>query len=435
MDSKSPDAIIIGAGIIGNCLTLALSRMGWKTLTIDKLPAAGYGSTSFSCAIIRTHYSTLTGTAIAYEGYHRWVEWAEHLGLGDNSEPATFRQTGCLVLKTEGNHHLKPVLGHTERLGIPWEEWDQTKILDRLPFLDLNCFAPPRQPDASGFGAPSGGEIEGGVFFPSAGYINDPQLAAHNAMEAARRAGATFKFNAEVTAVDTHQGRVTGVTLRDGEKIKAPVVVNVAGPYSSRINRLAGVEDNMSLSTRALRQEVAHVPFLPTYDMENNGTVYSDSDVGCYLRPEVGNKVLIGSENPACDPMEWVDPDTMNENLTDQATSQVMRVAQRVPELGIPRHLGGVVACYDVTPDWIPIYDKSDLGGFYLAIGTSGNQFKNAPVVGEMMAEMIAAGESGVDLDQTPLPFRLKQLDRTIDTGFFSRNRRVNDESSFSVLG
>ncbi|MAG00007.1 MAG: FAD-dependent oxidoreductase [Acidiferrobacteraceae bacterium] len=435
MESRSPDAIIIGAGIIGSCLALEMARRGWQTLTLDKLPTAGYGSTSVSCAIIRTHYSTLTGTAIAYESYHRWRAWGEYIGTADEEELATFRQTGCLVLKTEGNHDLQPVLGHTKSLGIPWEEWDQKKILDHLPFLDLNCFSPPRQPDAPGFGEPSGGQIAGGVYFPFAGYINDPQLSAQNAMMAAKREGAKFRFNAEVTAVDSNHGRVTGVTLTSGEQIKAPVVVNVAGPHSSKINQLAGVDGQMSLSTRALRQEVAYVPFLPTYDDEGTSTIYSDNDVGCYLRSEVGNKVLIGSENPACDPIEWVDPDTMNENLTDQALSQVMRVAQRIPELGIPRHLGGVVACYDVTPDWIPIYDKSDLDGFYLAIGTSGNQFKNAPVVGEMMAEMIAAGEDGVDLDRSPLEFRLRQLDRTIDTGFFSRNRTVNDESSFSVLG
>jgi len=30
----------------------------------------------------------------------------------------------------------------------------------------------------------------------------------------------------------------------------------------------------------------------------------------------------------------------------------------------------------DVSDDWIPIYDKSDLKGYYQAIGTSGNQFR-----------------------------------------------------------
>ena len=28
----------------------------------------------------------------------------------------------------------------------------------------------------------------------------------------------------------------------------------------------------------------------------------------------------------------------------------------------------------DVSDDWIPIYDQSSLPGYYMAIGTSGNQ-------------------------------------------------------------
>ena len=47
---KSYDAIIIGAGIIGAAVGLELSKQGRKTLNIDRLPAAGYGSTSNSCA-------------------------------------------------------------------------------------------------------------------------------------------------------------------------------------------------------------------------------------------------------------------------------------------------------------------------------------------------------------------------------------------------
>ena len=40
------DAIIIGAGIIGACIAFELSKKGYKTLNVDKLDAAGYGSTS-----------------------------------------------------------------------------------------------------------------------------------------------------------------------------------------------------------------------------------------------------------------------------------------------------------------------------------------------------------------------------------------------------
>ena len=95
----------------------------------------------------------------------------------------------------------------------------------------------------------------------------------------------------------------------------------------------------------------------------------------------------------------------------------------------------GVVDLYDVTEDWIPIYDKSALPGFYMACGSSGNQFKNAPVAGKMMAALIDYCEKGNDHEAEPLQFRLDYIEHTIDVGFYSRNRQINAESSFSVLG
>ena len=112
-----------------------------------------------------------------------------------------------------------------------------------------------------------------------------------------------------------------------------------------------------------------------------------------------------------------------------------MRLALRISDLGIPGELKGVVDLYDVTEDWIPIYDKSDLPGFYLCIGTSGNQYKNAPVVGKLMAKLIAECEQGRDHDSDPVEFHLDYIDRSFSLGFYSRMREINQESSFSVLG
>jgi sarcosine oxidase subunit beta len=106
-----------------------------------------------------------------------------------------------------------------------------------------------------------------------------------------------------------------------------------------------------------------------------------------------------------------------------------------MPDLPIPNRMKGVVELYDVSDDWIPIYDKSDLPGFYMAVGTSGNQFKNAPIVGELMADLIEACEAGRDHDADPVPFHLKHIDRTVSIGFYSRRREINRSSSFSVLG
>lgn len=95
-----------------------------------------------------------------------------------------------------------------------------------------------------------------------------------------------------------------------------------------------------------------------------------------------------------------------------------MRTCQRMPSLGVSTQMRGVVELYDVSDDWIPIYDKSDLPGFYMAIGTSGNQFKNAPIAGELMAEIIAASENGNDQDSNPVDFHLKNIDYTFNSGF-----------------
>ncbi len=432
--SGSYDAIIIGAGVIGACTAFELAKRGWRTLNLDKLPAAGYGSTGASCAIIRTHYSTLAGAALAYEGVFYWDDWPGYLGVADERGLAKFEKCGCLVMKTEANGHLRAICRNMDALGIPWQDWGPERIRERLPFYDLGRFGPPKRPDDPNFGE-ADGKLGGAVFFPLAGYVNDPQLAAHNAQRAAEAKGGQFRFNSEVSAIRQAGGRVAGVTLASGETIDAPVVVNVAGPHSAKINRMAGVEDGMRIRTRALKQEVAHVPFPKGFDFERAGFVTSDSDVGCYCRPEIGNHILIGSEDPPCDPREWVDPDDYDRNFSEQWQVQVQRVAQRIRGLPVSSPLKGVVDLYDVTEDWIPIYDRSDLAGFYMAVGTSGNQFKNAGVAGAMMAELIGACEQGRDHDREPLQFHLAHIDRTIDVGFYSRRREINPESSFSVLG
>ncbi len=88
-----------------------------------------------------------------------------------------------------------------------------------------------------------------------------------------------------------------------------------------------------------------------------------------------------------------------------------------------------------MSDDWIPIYDQSDLPGFYMAVGTSGNQFKNAPVAGKLMSELIEKVEDGQDHDADPVHFHMKYTARDCDLGFFSRLRTVNPDSSYSVIG
>ncbi|WP_282027601.1 NAD(P)/FAD-dependent oxidoreductase [Ruegeria faecimaris] len=433
---SQPDAIIIGTGVIGAAIAFEMAKAGWKTVSLDRNAQVGHGSTAGSCAIIRMHYSTFDGTAFAWEGYHYWRDWAEYLGLPQGADLAQFRETGCLVMKTEANGLLEKHMKNSSALNCPFEEWSPEQVTDRLPVYSQDSFAPARRMDDPEFGQPNGRKMQGGVYWPQAGYVTDPALSAQNLMDAAKQHGAEVRTGAEVVEILTDDGRVSGVRLASGEDIHAKVVVNVAGPGSAIINGMADVLDDMTIQTRPLRQEVVHVPAPEGFDFENDGTIVSDSDIACYCRPEHGNHILVGSEDPECDPHQWCEDDvTYNRDFTDQWTTQAMRYAQRVPSLGIPSKTRGVVDLYDASTDWIPIYDKSSLPGFYMACGSSGNQYKNAPIAGKMMTALIGYCEDGADHDSAPLQFELPYIGRTIDVGFYSRKRPINKESSFSVLG
>lgn len=432
---QSCDAVIIGAGIIGAAIGYEMAKQGKKTLNVDMNPAAGYGSTSNSCAIIRVHYSTIPGTALAYESYFDWKNWSDYLGVDDERGYAEFHENGCLVMKTEENGFLKNIIKNVAALNIPFEEWDGERILKDLPIYNLEKFSPAKRMDADGFGEPTGGTVPGCVYFPTAGYISDPQLATHNLQRAAEAKGASFLFNRKVLDIPTTSGQVTGVVLDDGTRISAPVVINVAGPHSRKINDLVGAGEDMNIKTRALRQEVVHVPAPAGTDFEKIGYVISDNDIACYCRPETGNNILVGSEDPECDEHQWVDPDDFKTDFSDQWTTQAQRMAQRIPSLGIPSKMKGVVDLYDVTDDWIPIYDQSSVEGYYMAIGTSGNQFKNASQAGALMAALVDYCQNGGDHDKEPLQFDLKRTGHKLDLSAFSRLREINKDSSFSVLG
>jgi sarcosine oxidase subunit beta len=430
------DAVIIGAGIIGANLGFEMSKAGYRTLNIDKLPAAGYGSTANSCAIVRTHYSTWSGVAMAYEGFHFWKDWANYLEVEDERGVAGFVQCGG-VFVGDDERYTKKVLPLFDEIGIEYEVWDADALADRLPGIDTGEHSPPKRPEDDEFWEDPPRQITSVVHSPIAGYITDPQLAAHNLQRAAEAKGGEFRFNTEVTGIRVEDGRVAGVELADGSLVLAPIVVNVAGPHSFVINEMAGVADSMNIKTRALRHEVHHVPAPAGLDFEKDGMLVGDDDLGTYFRPEVGNHILVGSQDPECDPQIWVqDPDEFERAITeDQWRAQVLRLARRLPTLGVPSEKKGVVDLYDVSDDWIPIYDKTDLPGFYVAIGTSGNQFKNSHIAAYCLTRLIQAVEAGHDHDADPVKVKMPYTGLEMDMGVFSRNREINEASSFSVLG
>jgi sarcosine oxidase subunit beta len=432
------DAVIIGAGVIGGAIAFELARRGWRTVSVDKGPAAGFGSTSASSAIIRFSYSTRSGVAAAWEGMHYWRNWAEYLGAPDESGYARFIRCGmALLISGESGHHtrVRPIW---DELGVPYQRWSADELRRRMPAFDLGIFGPPARADDEGFWREPDGEMIGALFSPDGGYVDDPQLAAHNLQRAAEANGGRFRFGTEVVEILRGGGRCAGVRLSDGSTVSAPVVVNAGGPHSSVINKLAGVYDSMNIKTEAIRHETYHVPGPPDLDFTTDGFATADDDTGIYFRPQSGNNILIGTTDPPCDPQVRVGADDdLGELTLDGWETNTMRINRRIPSLGVPppHEKKGVVDRYDKSDDWIPIYDRTDLDGFYVAIGTSGNQFKNAGVAGHMMAELIEEIEGGRDHDADPLLVTGRFTGLPIDMGTFSRNRQIDTRSSMTVHG
>lgn len=433
------DAVVIGAGIFGCGIAFELGRRGFDVGVVEMNPGPGMGSTSSSGAIVRFTYTTVEGVRMAWEGNRYWERFADYLETEpDDHEFGTAHKvtTGMAFLRSHAELHQLYVTKLTEA-GVPFEEWTAAQTAERFPFLTLAEYGGARSPDDPAFWDDPVGELPGALYTPDAGYISDPQLAAQNLHTAAAKKGATFNFGRRMTEL-LHDGTaVQGVRLDGGDELLAPIVVNVGGPWSSMINRIAGLDEAMTVRTRPMRHEAHLAPAPAGVDFEADGAIIGDLDQGMYFRPAPGNNLFVGSADPECDGHDWVDDmDTLHREVTEPVWNrQMMRVGKRVPDFGVPHQRRGVAEAYDVSTDWGPIYDRSDLDGYFMACGTSGNQFKNACVASHLMAELITAVRAGHDHDADPLVVAGRFTGTPIAMAAFSRNRTINEDSTGTVLG
>ena len=448
-------AVVIGAGVIGSSIALQLKRLGHDVTVVERNSAAGMGSTSASSAVVRFNYSTFDAVALSWESYFLWKEFKELID-GTNSyssKPLSNSQEHYAHLEDRGYVMLDvPVLSNDktmalfDRAGIPYEIWDSNTLKARMVGIDAGRYWPNKPVKSDEFFNEATEEL-GAIFSKHGGYVSDPLLAAQNFAAAAKREGVNFKFRKAVVGIEKKDGRVSGVRVADfdsqskkvletgDEVINADVVVNVAGPWSTLINQMAGAGSDFTMELKPLRAEVHQIStpkdILP-------GPIMGDLDLGTYVRSGPGGITLVGGTEPECDELEWVEPDKVDEvNMTrtvEVFESQTYRFARRFPAAQIPSTPVGVVGVYDVSSDWTPIYDKTDVPGFYVAIGTSGNQFKNAPGAGLIMAHLINQVEKGADHDNQAVVYQCTKSESAINLGTFSR-KRARNLTSGTVMG
>ena len=424
-------AIVIGAGVIGCSIAFEMAAKGYEVIAVDKAQGPGQGSTSASSAVVRFNYSTFDAVALAWESFHCWKNWPEHLGK-KQERYSQIIDVGVVMLDA-------PVISGAktsqlfDSVGIPYEIWNSTDLSRNVAGIDVGKHWPPKSLTDDAFWEDTV-ESLGAIFTPNGGYIDDPLLATENLAQAAISAGASFRFKSKVTKILREGNQVTGIEIDGNEKILADIVVNAGGPWSNRINELAGVGGDFTISVKPMRQEVHQINtpmnLLP-------GPIIGDLDLGIYMRSTPTGSTLIGGTEPECDPLDWVDDvEAVNLNRTKELfEAQVTRAARRLPSLKIPNSPSGIAGIYDVAADWTPIYDRTELDGFFVAIGTSGNQFKNAPMVGKLMTQLIDAVRSGRDHDLEPVKVKAERTGNEINLAAFSRKRLFNADNTGTVMG
>ncbi len=423
--------IVIGAGVIGCSIAFEMAAKGYEVISIDKAQGPGQGSTSASSAVVRFNYSTFDSVALAWESFHCWKNWPEHLGK-KQERYSQMIDVGVVMLDA-------PVISgeRTSQLfelaGIPYEVWGSLDLSKNVTGIDVGKYWPPKTLADDTFWEEAKDSL-GAIYTPNGGYIDDPLLATENLAQAATTAGVIFRFKSKVTAILQERTKVIGIEVDGTEKIFADVVINAGGPWSNKINQLAGVGEDFTISVKPMRQEVHQINtpmnLLP-------GPIIGDLDLGTYMRSTPTGATLIGGTEPECDLLDWVDDvEAVNLNRTKELfEAQVTRAARRFPALKIPNTASGIAGIYDVAADWTPIYDRTECDGFYVAIGTSGNQFKNAPMVGKLMTELIDAVRTGRDHDTDPVRVLAMRTGNEINMAAFSRKRLFNADNTGTVMG
>ncbi|HKZ06998.1 MAG TPA: FAD-binding oxidoreductase [Methylomirabilota bacterium] len=376
MTERVADCIIIGGGITGVSTAFQLAGLGMKRVLVLEKKFVGSGGTGRSVGIIRQLYPTRETSQMVLRSLAVFERFGEAVGGASG-----FVRCGALIgVSPAMRATLERTLSLQREIGVRAEivePGDLARIEPRI--------------DPSGLGAL--------LWEPGSGY-GDPSAVTAGYADAARKHGAVIEQGVEVVAIRQADGRVVGVDTARGDRIDAPIVINAAGLWSSRVAGLAGHELPIIVGRHPVFIVQRDAAFGPAH------TVYLDLAGGAYARPETGGLTLTGSltDDEAEHPM---DADLLGaEAGFDEASVALARTARSIPALADSRFKQGYAGAFDITPDWMPILDESPLAGLYVAAGMSGHGFKLAPAVGEMMAALVTGGLPPVSL----APFRLDRF-------------------------
>ncbi len=372
--SETFDAIVIGAGVVGASTAFHLAKLGGLKVCVVDRGQVCTGGTAKSCAIVRTHYSVPSNTALTVRSlamFDAFPDW-----LDDAEADAGFVRSGYLILAPEGDFadRMRANLALQTGAGAETFVVSPAEALARHPLLNLN-------------------DVAVIAYEPKSGYA-DPYLTTSSFLRAARAKGVVVKTNCPVQSLITAGGRVTGVRTADGD-LQAPMVVSAVGPWTRALTDGIGLDIPLEVSRHTVLTFKSTEPYGRELPVIKDLTTANKM----YFRPASGGVVLVGTGDHG-DPVS--DADAMDENVSDDfVLLQGGQIGHRMAPFAAADLTASWVGAYDITPDWNPVLGPvPEVAGLHLAFGFSGHGFKLAPAVGLVLAQT-ALGHTA-DVDITP---------------------------------
>ena len=359
--SPSPDAIVIGTGLVGLASALALADRGMRVLLLadvrrgEASPAAG--------GILAPSVDPVAGAALVFAiaARDRFRAYVSALAEATGVE-VPLRVEGVLHLaETDDDARLLQAELATEHARANGAEWVDATALARLE--------------------PALAPLPGAVIHPRDGVVNN--LVLMRALKARLGAHSRVRVAAEsADALIVRDGKVE-VRTRSETVLRAPTVVLAGGAWSSQ---LAGLP-------RPLPVEPARGQMLSVAaTLVNRPVIGRDG----YLIPRGDGRTLLGGT------LERVGYDAAT---TPEGLALVRALCEALcPAAVHARTLNGWAGLRPMSPDLLPIIDREpEAPGLIYATGHSRNGVLLAPLTGDAVAQLATGQTPEFDLS----PFRV----------------------------